>query len=89
MGTWNRTDNIWYGMNPGHFTCPTGYPGESCANPLLVNQPTFTSEQSLDNFNFQISPGSPAKGAGISLPSVITDFTGQNRTNPPSIGAYN
>jgi hypothetical protein len=89
MGTWNRADNIWYGMNPGHFTCPTGYPGESCANPLLVNQPTFTSEQSLDNFNFQISPGSPAKGAGISLPSVITDFTGQNRTNPPSIGAYN
>jgi Putative Ig domain len=89
MGTWNRTNNIWFGMNPGHFTCPTGYAGESCANPLLVNQPTFTSEQSLDNFNFQISPGSPAKGTGISLPSVTTDFTGQGRTNPPSIGAYN
>ena len=89
MGTWNRTNNIWYGMNPGHFTCPTGYPGESCANPLLVNQPTFTSEPSLDNFNFQITPGSPAKGAGVSLPGVTTDYTGQSRTNPPSIGAYN
>jgi hypothetical protein len=89
MGTWNRTNNIWYGMNPGHFTCPTGYTGESCANPLLVNQPTFTSEQSLDNFNFEISPGSPAKGAGVSLPNVTTDYSGQSRTNPPSIGAYN
>ncbi len=88
MGTWNRTNNIWYGMNPGHFTCPTGYAAESCANPLLVNQPTFTSEQSLDNFNFDITTGSPAKGAGVYLPTVLLDYTGAVRANPPSIGAY-
>jgi hypothetical protein len=88
MGTWNRTNNIWYGMNTGHFTCPTSYTGESCANPLLVNQPTFTSEQSLDNFNFDITPGSPAKGAGAYLPTVLLDYTGAVRANPPSIGAY-
>jgi len=88
MGTWNRTNNIWYGMNPGHFTCPTGYTAESCANPLLVNQPTFTSEQSLDNFNFDITTGSPAKGAGVYLPTVLLDYTGAVRANPPSIGAY-
>jgi hypothetical protein len=89
MGTWNRTNNIWYGMNPNHFTCPTGYTAESCANPLFVNQPTWTSEQSLDNFNFNLTPGSPAKGAGVSLPGVTTDYSGQVRTTPPSIGAYN
>jgi Putative Ig domain len=88
MGTWHRSNNIWYGMNPGHFTCPTGYPGESCANPLLVNQPTFTSEQSLDNFNFDITTGSPAMGAGVYLPTVLLDYTGAARANPPSIGAY-
>jgi hypothetical protein len=89
MGAWNRTNNIWYGMNPNHFTCPTGYTAESCANPLFVNQPTWTSEQSLDNFNFNLTPGSPAKGAGASLPGVTTDYSGQVRTTPPSIGAYN
>jgi hypothetical protein len=88
LGTWHRSNNIWYGMNPGHFTCPTGYPGESCANPLLVNQPTFTSEQSLDNFNFDITTGSPAFGAGVYLPTVLLDYTGAVRANPPSIGAY-
>ena len=83
-----RSNNIFYGI--GHnFNCPTGYPNEYCTDPLLVNEPVWSGESSLDNFNFNLTPGSPAKGAGISLPGVTTDYNGQVRTNPPSIGAYN
>jgi len=83
-----RSNNIFYGI--GHnFTCPTGYPNEYCSDPLLVNEPVWSGESSLDDFNFNLTPGSPAKGAGISLPGVTTDYNGQVRTNPPSIGAYN
>jgi hypothetical protein len=87
-GTTIRSNNIFYGI--GHnFTCPTGNPNEYCTDPLLVNEPVWSGESSLDNFNFNLTPGSPAKGTGISLPAVTKDYNGQVRTNPPSIGAYN
>lgn len=39
--------------------------------------------------NFQLSPGSPAIGAGVPLPEVKTDITGYPRDPVhPSIGAY-
>jgi hypothetical protein len=88
IGQTIRSNNIYYGI--GHnFSCPTGYPNEYCTDPLLVNEPVWAGESSLDNFNFNLTPGSPAKGAGMSIPSVTTDYNGQVRTNPPSIGAYN
>jgi hypothetical protein len=88
IGNIVRSNNIFYGI--GHnFACPTGYPNEYCTDPLLVNEPVWAGESSLDNFNFNITPGSPAKGTGVYLPSVLTDYNGQVRTNSPSIGAYN
>ena len=80
-------------MRPTSFKCPTGFPGELCIDPQFVNEPTgqganFTELQ-LDNFNFTPTAGSPAKAAGLSLPAVTTDFNGQGRTNPPTIGAQN
>jgi hypothetical protein len=85
----------------GHgFTCPSNYTSagagtgtaEKCTSPLLINQPTGTAgnfvETELDNFNFDITPGSPAVGAGLFLPGLTVDYTGAARGNPPSIGAY-
>jgi hypothetical protein len=94
-----RSNNIYYGMGHG-FTCPSNYTSagagtgtsEKCTSPLLINQPTGTGgnfvETELDNFNFDITPGSPAVGTGLFLPGLTVDYTGAARGNPPSIGAY-
>jgi hypothetical protein len=80
-------------MRATNLKCPTGFPGELCLDPQFVNEPTgqgpnFTELQ-LDNFNFTPTSGSPAKGAGLSLPAVTIDFNGQVRTSPLTIGAQN
>jgi hypothetical protein len=87
IGNVIRSNNIYHGVRT--ITCPTGNANEYCGDPLLVNEPVWSGESSLDNFNFNLTPGSPAKGTGVYLPSVLTDYNGQVRTNPPSIGAYN
>jgi hypothetical protein len=87
IGNVVRSNNLYYGIGHG-FTCPTGFSAELCQNPLFVNQPTWTGESSLDNFNFSLTPGSPAIGAGVSITGLTLDYTGQTRGNPPSIGAY-
>jgi hypothetical protein len=91
IGTMNRHNNIFYGIGHG-FTCPTGYTGEECVSPGLVGQPTgngstFVQTQ-LDNYNFNLAPGSPATGTGITYTGVpALDYNGVQRPNPPSIGA--
>lgn len=81
-----RSNNLYFGI--GHsFSCPTGFASEICASPLLVGQPLFVNEASLDNFNFNITSGSPAKAAGMFISSIPTDYSGATRPNPPSDGA--
>jgi hypothetical protein len=82
-----RSNNLYYGLRSSSFICPTGITGEICADPRFVNEPVFTGESSLDNFNFNITSGSPAVGAGINIPSLTLDYSGATRPNPPSIGA--
>jgi hypothetical protein len=82
-----RNNNLYFGLRATSFICPTGLPAEICADPLFVNEPVFTGESSLDNFNFNITPGSPAVGAGIFIPSLTLDYSGATRPNPPSLGA--
>jgi hypothetical protein len=85
-----RSNNIYYGMRG--VTCPTGFSGELCLSPLLVNEPTLNGssfvESELDDFNFHLTSSSPAIGVGAAIPSVRLDYTGVLRANPPSIGAY-
>jgi hypothetical protein len=89
-----RSNNLFFGMRATSFSCPTGSPAEICTDPLLVNEPTgqganFTELQ-LDNFNFTPSSGSPAVGAGLSIasvPSLLLDYNGLTRPDPPAIGA--
>lgn len=70
-------------------TCPTGFTGETCVDPLLVSEPVspITSEAPLIGFNFAPTGSSPLIGAGLACCSITTDFAGNTRPNPPSEGA--
>jgi hypothetical protein len=79
--------NARLGPNYGTLeTCDT-------QDPLFVNEPansmttSISAETDLDSFNFAPSSGSPANGAGVAVPGLTTDFNGNLRPNPPSIGA--
>ena len=87
IGNVVRSNNVYHGIGHG-FSCPTGFNAEHCVDPMFVDEPTWTGETSLDNFNFNLAPGSPAIGAGLYIPTLTTDYTGAVRANPPSIGAY-
>jgi len=52
-------NNTWYGMKD--YACAAT---EECVNPQFVNQPTFTKESDLDNFNTALAPSSPSVGQG-------------------------
>jgi hypothetical protein len=61
-----------------------------CSDPRLVNEPQqqgWANQSFLDNFNFHPAGGSPAVGRGVAVNGVATDYYGNARTNPPSIGA--
>ena len=83
----SRSHNIY--LNVSNSGCPsTGFPDEFCVDPLFVNEPsTYVDEASFDNFSFVPSTGSPAVGAGIQVPGLTSDYAGNNRPIPPSIGA--
>jgi hypothetical protein len=63
--------------------------GSSCASYAndLLNQNATTIMVSPDT-DFHLILGSPAIGAGTSANAPATDFNGNLRQNPPSIGAY-
>jgi hypothetical protein len=67
-----------------------GFTGEVCTNPLFVNEPSLTmsAESDLDNFNFNLQSGSPAKFAGLAIGGITTDYNNTTRPNPPSDGAF-
>jgi hypothetical protein len=52
---------------------------------LFNNNPSFENEHEYD---YQLKASSPCKGAGKTMPAVITDIKGNARNSPPSIGAY-
>lgn len=61
--------------------------GDLCADPQLGGGSAFLSEAQFDNYNFGLTAGSPAIGAGVSIPGLTTDYAGTAWGVPPSIGA--
>lgn len=82
--------NLYYNDRWGCPVGTSGVPSGTCADPQFIGEPsvTLTSESALDNFNFNLSSGSPAIGAGTSIPGLILDYLGAPYGNPPNIGAY-
>ena len=79
-----RDHNIYYRMR----SCPSG-PSERCIDPKVVNLPVWTGEASLDGVDLHLAAGSPARGAGVAVPEITTDFDGVARPSGPlDIGAF-
>jgi hypothetical protein len=80
-----RDHNIYYRMR----SCPSGS-AEHCVNPKIVNMPAWNGEPSLDGLNFHLTSGSPARGAGVPVQGLTTDFDGKARpaSGALDIGAY-
>jgi hypothetical protein len=80
-----RSNNIFYGLRDHRCSGSN----EKCVSPQFVSQPRFTSEKDLDNFDYHLSPTSPAIGAGARIPEVTIDYDGKPRpaTGPYDIGA--
>jgi hypothetical protein len=80
--------NVEYGLRSGSGSACRG--DIICSDPRLVNEPPqqgWTNQTFLDSFNFKPTTGSPANGHGIAASRITTDYYGNARPNPPSIGA--
>lgn len=80
-----RDHNIYFNMR----TCPSGE-AERCMDPQISNLPTWHGEESLDNLDFHLTSGSPARDVGASTSGAIGN---SNETNHSSkernyIGAF-
>ncbi len=80
LGHIYRSNNLFYGIR--NHRCLTS---EKCEDPKFIAQPKFSKEQDLDNFNFRLSPSSPARDSGTRVPEVRTDYDGKPR---PATGNY-
>jgi hypothetical protein len=79
------TNNATFGGR-SNWTCPAA--GESnaiCTDPGLADETYHSSGYG----NMSPASGSSAVvGAGVTVPGLTVDYTGQTRLKPPSIGAY-
>ena len=91
-----RSNNNFWSFRAGSSGNAT-YPGETTADPLMLNEPsqTWVSETQLDPFNPRISsnnsffPTSASSliGAGTTYTGIpLVDFNGIPYSNPPPIG---
>jgi len=94
------SNDLEFGIRNGD-SCGTN--GIICSDPMLLNEPAqgtvAPSEQPLDAFtpsygqigtnsSFNLTPSSPAIGAGVSNSyTPNTDYNGNNQTSPVTIGA--
>lgn len=96
LGTFNRSNNLYYGLRGACISNTTGQlaalhatsTGEACLDPQFNNEPnSFASEATLDGFDFTLSSSSPAKSDAITIAGLTTDYLGQTRKSPSSVGA--
>lgn len=57
-------------------------------NNLIFNANPLFTDPTIDIYDFSLNNASPCKGAGKFISNITTDFAGNIRNNPPSIGAF-
>ncbi len=76
--------NSWYSMRAN--TCPQD-PNETVGT-LCNTSPLLVSQSDINFIDANLTSSSPQRGAGIAISGITTDFNGNDRPNPPSIGAF-
>jgi hypothetical protein len=72
------SNNLLFGAGPA-VTNLANITGSVNQDPQLLD---------LSGHDFNLRPGSPAKGAGLQIPGLTHDINGTPRSTPPSVGAY-
>lgn len=76
----------------GYRDSPCAGAGDLCVDPLLTKEPSsagsLSDESLLDDLDFTLGAGSPARGAGVAVPGLTTNYAGAPVPSPPDIGAY-
>jgi hypothetical protein len=76
------TNNLWFNLRTG---CPDPSitdTAQQCGDPKLV------AESNINAINPNLTNVSPAIGTGVAISGITTDYNGNSRPNPPSIGAF-
>jgi hypothetical protein len=81
----NRNIVVW---NGGYNTNEWGEYVSDKGQDIHSPYPTDPFFVDASSGNFHLQADSSAKWAGVYLPEVLTDYEGNPRHNPPSIGAY-
>ncbi len=81
IGHVSLSNNLFYGLRGSQHCEGTNV----CKDPKFASEPTFRGEGDLDHFNAHLAPNSPARGAGMRIPDLKTDFDGKPR---PAGGSY-
>ena len=55
---------------------------------LEKNSPTPANPLFVSTSDYHVQSGSPAVGAGLAIPAVVSDYEGNTFANPPNIGCY-
>jgi hypothetical protein len=76
IGAVSGANNLWFSERPPRSTGPATSYG-AIANPRFVS-----------STDYHLQRGSPATGAGIPYNSLTSDYDLLQRSNPPTIGAY-
>ena len=70
-----RDHNVYFNMRG---SCPLGWT-EHCTDPKIAKMPAWSGEASLDGIDFHLTSGSPARGAGVTVPGLLKDYDGAAR----------
>ncbi len=102
IGNWVFKNNLYYGADRDCSNGVMSYnnllanslttSNDKCLDPLFAGEPEVsdvsTNQSVLDNYNFTLSPSSPAIHYGVPVAGLTTDFLGNPyNTSTPSIGA--
>jgi len=79
------TNNAWWHIGSSQNTCPSQHTYETA---YVCTDPQFVNESNVNTVNPMLTSGSSLIEKGVAIPGITTDYAGNVRPDPPSIGAY-